>query len=45
MESMFRGVKLTSLDLSLFDTSKVENMSYVFEGASDLTSIIFGDTC
>ena len=44
MESMFRGVKLSSLDLSFFDTSKVENMSYMFEGTSDLTNIIFGDT-
>lgn len=44
MESMFRGVKLASLDLSSFDTSKVENMSYMFDGTSDLTNIIFGDT-
>ena len=30
---------LTTLDLSNFNTSKVTNMSYMFEGCSNLTTI------
>ena len=44
MSNMFRGVKLTTIDLSSFDTSKVEDMGYMFEGTSNLTNIIFGDS-
>ncbi|MGN0499179.1 MAG: BspA family leucine-rich repeat surface protein [Acutalibacteraceae bacterium] len=36
---MFRNSKLTSLDLSNFDTSNVTNMSEMFSGCSKLTSL------
>lgn len=48
-ESMFdvdinqNFVLLEELDLSDFNTSNVENMSYMFYGCSALTSITFGD--
>ena len=44
MSNMYRGVKLATIDLSNFDTSKVEDMGYMFEGTSSLTNIIFGDS-
>ena len=37
---MFSGCsKLTSLNVSNFDTSKVTNMGYMFSGCSKLTSL------
>ena len=40
MNSMFRGCSaLTSLDLSNFNTEKVESMGNMFEGCSSLTSL------
>ena len=39
MVSMFYAQKLTSLDLSSFDTSNVTDMSYMFEGCESLTSL------
>ena len=39
---MFDGCsKLTSLDVSNFDTSKVTSMGYMFAGCSSLTSLDF----
>ena len=40
MSSMFSSdANLTSLDLSKFDTSQVDNFSYMFAGCTNLTSI------
>jgi surface protein len=40
MGSMFYDCnKLTSIDLSSFDTSKVTNMSYMFDSCSSLTTL------
>ena len=36
---MFLGSKATALDVSSFDTSKVTNMSYMFNGSSNLKTI------
>jgi surface protein len=37
--------KLTSLDLSNFDTSNVTDISYMFNGCNELTSINLGYYC
>ena len=42
MQFMFSGSAATSLDISSFDTSNVENMMAMFE-SSQATTIIFGD--
>ena len=43
MGSMFSSMpKLTTLDLSSFDTRKVTNMNYMFDGCSSLTTIKVG---
>ena len=42
MKNMFRGTKLVNLDLSFFDTSNVADMSYMFEGMSELLNISWG---
>ena len=39
MSYMFSRVELYSLDLSNFDTSKVEDMNTMFYGCSNLTTI------
>ena len=39
MSRMFRGVGVTSLDLSGFDTSNVVDMSWMFRGVSNLTEL------
>ena len=36
---MFYNSRATTLDLSSFDTSKVTDMSYMFQSSSDLTTI------
>ena len=43
MEAMFRGIGARNLDLSTFDTSKVQYMNYVFSSCPYLESITFGD--
>lgn len=43
MHDMFSDCKLTSLDLSSFDTSNVTSMGYMFSGCSSLTSIYVSD--
>ena len=44
MSAMFNNcTALTSVDLSMFNTSSVTNMSSMFEGCSALTSINFGN--
>ena len=44
MSNMFYGCnRLTSLDLSNFDTSKVTTMSDMFSSCKSLTSVTFGD--
>ncbi len=39
MSEMFRYYEGTTLDLSSFDTSKVENMNYMFNGCTNLTEL------
>ena len=36
---LFSGLGIETLDMSIFDTSKVTNMSYMFHDCSDLTSL------
>lgn len=44
MAGMFYGCsQLKELDLSLFDTSKVLNMTTMFRGCTNLTKIYVGD--
>lgn len=44
LERMFSGCSyMTSVDLSGLDTSKVENMEYIFSGCKALQSIYVGD--
>ena len=39
---MFEGTKLSSIDLSVVNLSRISNLSYMFKDAKDLTSITFG---
>ena len=43
MRCMFKDCgSLTSIDLSNFDTIKVTDVGYMFDGCSNLTKIIYG---
>ena len=43
MASLFQGTKLTSYDLSKFDTSKVTDIEYMFYNCTEITSLNFSN--